>query len=304
MIDTENLESAVGEVSSVEPLNGSELAFRGENERWVPKLSRPLQWPMYDEERGYELLFGERGALANLKFVPLEFRRASDESRVVVQVEASDLTFRDVLNVLDMYPGDPGNIGAELAERIIGTKERVIGFAQHGGAFASHVETSRDIIATSFDGLSSEAGAGISIVFCTAVLKAARDFVKGKTVFIHSAAGGVGVAAVQLARANFGALHVFGTANSAKKQTFAKMWGLDSVLQSRDTSYTEMCLYKTGGQGTSYILYSLTGGDFVERSMCCLCEHGFWAKIGKRGIMTKEQFEQARPKGTYMIYDW
>ena len=76
--------------------------------------------------KDYVLEFRERGALSNLRFGTTN-RKEADTSEALmaeVTVHASALNFRDVLNVLGMYPGDPGLMGLEFAGRITGGKSR------------------------------------------------------------------------------------------------------------------------------------------------------------------------------------
>ena len=112
----------------------------------------------------------------------------------------------------------------------------------------------------------------------------------GKTVLVHAAAGGVGAAASQVALKRLGARHVLGTAGEARKKEYAQRWGAEVVLGSRDTRYSEEVLEATGGAGVDYVLNSLTGGDFVERTMACMSEEGHWSEIGKRGIQSHAEF--------------
>jgi hypothetical protein len=84
---------------------------------------------------------------------------------------------------------------------------------------------------------------------------------------------------------------------------YARRWGAELVVGSRSTRYSEEVLDATGGVGADYVLNSLTGGQFVERTMACMAEEGHWSEIGKRGIQTSAEFARVRPRGRYHVYD-
>lgn len=101
----------------------------------------------------YALAPTERGAIDNLRLTEVDVP-APDEGYVQVRVEAAGLNFRDVLNVLDLYPGDPGPIGGDFAgvvtqlgEGVTGVEvgQRVYGFMQ--GAFSSRFNVPAQLLA-------------------------------------------------------------------------------------------------------------------------------------------------------------
>ena len=144
------------------PVDEPELALR----QGKFLVSRLLQWsrsghltvPRADD---YALLPTERGAIDNLRLTEVEVP-APDEGYVQVRVEAAGLNFRDVLNVLGLYPGDPGLIGGdfagtvtELGDGVTGFEvgQRVFGFMQ--GAFASRVNVPAQFLAPIPNGVSA-----------------------------------------------------------------------------------------------------------------------------------------------------
>ena len=125
-------------------------------------------------------------------------------------METSALNFRDVLNVLGMYPGDAGPLGLEFYGRITRVGEniteyrpgdRVMGLAWE--SFASFVTTPAALICRIMDDLSPEQAATLPNAFLTAYhcLHHLGRLAQGQRVLIHAASGGVGLAAVQLAKA-------------------------------------------------------------------------------------------------------
>ena len=127
--------------------------------------------------------------------------------------------------------------------------------------------------------LSFEAAA-VPVVFMTA-LHGLKDLAKlqpGERVLVHAAAGGVGMAAVQLCR-HFGA-EVYGTASAGKWAVLEGM-GLDArhIASSRDTRFERTFLSATDGEGVDVVLNSLTG-EFVDASLRLLPRGGRFLEMG------------------------
>ena len=274
----------------------------------VGELRRVREWPTGRDE--YVLEFGERGAISKLRFGKREVSKLAEmgEGEVEVEVEASALNFRDVLNVLGMYPGEAGLMGLEFAGRVRASKvagmevgSEVMGLGSN--CFARSTRGQGELVVKKPEGVTMAEAASAPVVFCTAMAVMEEAELAGKTVLVHAAAGGVGAAASQVALRMMGAKRVFGTAGSESKRGYARRWGAEPVVGSRDTRYSEEILEATGGAGADYVLNSLTGGEFVERTMACTSEEVHWSEIGKRGIATMEEFAEAKPRGRYHVYD-
>ena len=229
-----------------------------------------------------------------------------DEGYVQVRVEAAGLNFRDVLNVLGLYPGDPGPIGGDFAGIVtqlgsgvtgLEVGQRVYGFMQ--GAFSSRFNVPVQLLAPVPDGLSAVAAATIPAAALTARL--AFDWAQlqpGDRVLIHAASGGVGLAAIQMAQQH-GAI-VFATASTYKRATLRKM-GVKYVYDSRTTDFADQILADTDGAGVDVVLNSLTNEGFVEATVRATAQNGRFAEIAKRDIWTPEQMAAARPDIAYEI---
>lgn len=287
-------------------LEEPELALR-QGKFLVPRLlpwSRSGHLPM---PRGadYALAPTERGAIDNLRLTETEVAppRAGE---VQVRVEAAGLNFRDVLNVLGLYPGDPGPIGGDLAGIVtqlgdgvteFAVGQRVMGFMP--GAFASRVNVPVQLLAPVPEGVGAVDAATIPAAALTARL--AFDWAElrpGDRVLVHAASGGVGLAAVQLAR-RCGAT-VFATASSYKRATLRKM-GVEYVYDSRSTDFADQILADTGGAGVDVVLNSLTNEGFVAATVRATAHGGRFAEIAKRDIWTHEQMAASRPDINYEI---
>ena len=155
----------------------------------------------------YVLAPTERGAIDNLRLTETDVP-PPDEGYVQVRVEAAGLNFRDVLNVLGLYPGDPGPIGGDFAGVVtqlgsgvtgLEVGQRVYGFMQ--GAFASRFNVPAQLLAPIPDGVSAVEAATIPAAALT--VRLAFDWAQlkpGDRVLIHAASGGVGLAAIQMAQ--------------------------------------------------------------------------------------------------------
>jgi acyl transferase domain-containing protein/NADPH:quinone reductase-like Zn-dependent oxidoreductase/acyl carrier protein len=253
----------------------------------------------------YVLAPTERGAIDNLRLVEKDVP-PPDESYVQVRVEAAGLNFRDVLNVLGLYPGDPGPIGGDFAgvvtqlgEGVTGLEvgQRVYGSMQ--GAFSSRFNVPAQFLAPIPDGVSAVEAATIPAAALTVRLSFDWAQLKpGDKVLIHAASGGVGLAAVQMAQQQ-GAT-VFATASTFKRSTLRKL-GVKYVYDSRTTDFADQILADTDGKGVDVVLNSLTSEGFIEATLRATAQNGRFAEIAKRDIWSPEQMAEARSDIAYEI---
>jgi acyl transferase domain-containing protein/D-arabinose 1-dehydrogenase-like Zn-dependent alcohol dehydrogenase/acyl carrier protein len=253
----------------------------------------------------YVLAPTERGAIDNLRLTETQ-APPPDAGQVQIRVEAAGLNFRDVLNVLGLYPGDAGLIGGdlsgivtELGAGVTGFEvgQRVFGFMP--GAFATRVNVPAQFLSPLPDGISAVAAATIPAGALTTRL--AFDWAKvgpGDRVLIHAASGGVGLAAIQMAQQR-GAT-VFATASTYKRATLRRL-GVEYVYDSRSTDFAEQILADTGGSGVDVVLNSLTNEGFIAATVRATAQGGRFAEIAKRDIWTPEQMAAARPDIDYEI---
>lgn len=252
----------------------------------------------------YALAPTERGAIDNLRLVAHDVP-APPEGYVQVRVEAAGLNFRDVLNVLGLYPGDPGPIGGDFAGVVtqvgagieLEVGQRVYGFMQ--GAFASRFNVPAQLLAPIPDGITAVEAATVPAAALT--VRLAFDWAQlrpGDRVLIHAASGGVGLAAIQMAQQH-GAT-VFATASTFKRSTLRAM-GVQYVYDSRTTDFADQILADTDGAGVDVVLNSLTGEGFIEATVRATAQHGRFVEIAKRDIWSAEQMSTARPDIAYEI---
>jgi NADPH:quinone reductase-like Zn-dependent oxidoreductase/short-subunit dehydrogenase/acyl carrier protein len=287
---------------------GPEVAWR-DGTRYVRRLSRvQLREPKAGEVDGVRLVASTNHLLEGLALQPLQRLTVGDDD-VEIDVEAAGLNFRDVLNALGMLPDTPMPLGGECAGRIrrvgknvrhLEVGDRVMAFAV--GSFASRVIVDARLVASSPLGLDMTRAAGIPIAFLTAMyaLNELASLKRGERVLIHAGTGGVGMAAIQLAR-RAGA-EVFATAGTPDKRRVLKELGVAHVMDSRTLDFAEDVHRHTKGEGVHVVLNSLTG-EFVSKSLLVLASGGRFIELGKRDIRSTDDVARLRPDVSYQSFD-
>ncbi|WP_340563418.1 type I polyketide synthase [Streptomyces sp. GSL17-111] len=229
-----------------------------------------------------------RGAVENVGLVGAPDAVASlGWGEVRVAVRAAGVNFRDVLNVLGMYPGEVAvggeaagvvvEVGPGVSRCVVG--DRVLGF--FGGAMGPLAVTDERLVAVVPRGWSFVEAAAVPIAFVTAyyALVDLAGLGAGERVLVHSVAGGVGMAAVQVAR-HVGA-EVFGTASPGKWGVTGL--GVDRLASSRDVSFEGVFRERSGGRGVDVVLNALAG-EFVDASARLLVPGGRFVEMGKADV--------------------
>ncbi len=228
---------------------------------------------------------------------------------VRLRVLAAGVNFRDVLSVLGMYPGGEVPLGVECVGIVtevgpgvtdLAEGDRVFGYAP--GSFATSVVVPAAFLVRAPENLDDVTAAGIPIAYLTALygLHRVAGLQAGERVLIHAAAGGVGLAAVYLAR-RAGA-KVFATAGSPEKRAMLRSLGVQHVMDSRSLDFVEEIRRITDGAGVDVVLNSLAG-EFIAAGLAALGHNGRFLELGKRDIMTPETAAAARPDVAYRAYD-
>ena len=213
--------------------------------------------------------------------------------QVRVRVSAASLNFLDVLAALGQRPDLPEGPTTALGSECAGTIDEVGPGVQGlnagmrvsalvGGAMATHVlvpiahvhplSTLDDVQAASF-----------AVAFGTALhaLDEVAHLQANETVLVHSASGGFGLAAVEVAR-HVGA-RVIATAGTEAKRTFLHERGIEHVFDSRSDEFVEQCLQVTEQRGADVVLNTLAG-RLLPASLRALAPYGRMVDITKRDI--------------------
>jgi 8-amino-7-oxononanoate synthase/malonyl CoA-acyl carrier protein transacylase len=275
------------------------------------RLARPGNLP-------FQLKMSDYGILDNLTLLPLS-RTAPKAGEIEIQVYASGLNFRDVLNALGMLKAyleqmglsDATDIpfGGECAGKVVAVGEGVEGFqvgdeviaANAIGSMASFATVPAVFAVPKPENLSFPEAATLATAFLTAQygLHELANIKAGDRVLIHSAAGGVGQAAVQLAQ-RAGA-EVFATASPPKWELLRSM-GIEHPMNSRTLDFADEVMRITDGQGVDIVLNSLNG-EFIPKSLSVLATEGRFVEIGKIGIWDPQQVQDTRPDAAYFPFD-
>ncbi len=230
--------------------------------------------------------------LDGLRLRPLA-RRNPDPGEIEIEVRAVGLNFMDVMSALGSLPGHPngvGPIGIECSGRVVaagpGVQSPSPGDEVVAVAFdclGTHVITDARLAVARPADLDPETAATLPIAFLTAsyALEELARLRPGERVLIHAAAGGVGLAAVQLAQ-RAGAT-VFATAGSPQKHEHLRALGVEHVLDSRSLSFARDVKALTGGIGVDVVLNSLAG-EAIAAGLSTLAPYGRFVEIGKRDI--------------------
>ncbi|MET0404439.1 MAG: SDR family NAD(P)-dependent oxidoreductase, partial [Cystobacter sp.] len=303
--------AAPGDVEAL----GRELAARAEDEqvalragtRMVARLVRRSATRELASEpllpvgsRGFQVETAPAASFGGV-VVRMAERRRPGRGEVEISVEASALNFIDVMKTMGLYvmkdagrrthtPLEGLPLGLDCAGRVVAVGEGVTGLAVGDAvvafapsAMASHVVTDARFVARRPDNLSAEEASSIPSVFMTAwyALQHLGRLGRGERVLIHSAAGGLGLAAVQVARL-LGA-EVLATAGTPEKRELLRSLGIQHVMDSRTLAFADEVMRVTGGEGVDVVLNSLSG-DAIARSMEVLAPDGRFLEVGNRDI--------------------
>ncbi|WP_345600227.1 acyltransferase domain-containing protein [Thermocatellispora tengchongensis] len=283
-----------------------ELAIR-DHTAYGRRLVRSAAPPLTPPATGpWRLDAPEKGTLAGLALVPYPEATAPlrpGEARIAVR--AAGLNFRDVLIALGMYPVE-APVGTEIAGIVTETGpgvthlsagDRVLGIAA-GGAGPLTVADARLLTRMPADWSFAEA-ATVPIAYSTAWyalvdLAAARP---GQRLLVHAAAGGVGTAAVAVAR-HLG-LDVYATASPAKWPALRAM-GLDDdhIASSRTAEFETAFLAATGGEGMDIVLNALAG-ELTDASLRLLPRGGTFLEMGKTDLRDPAELAREHPGVDY-----
>ncbi|MEI6260588.1 MAG: type I polyketide synthase [Deltaproteobacteria bacterium] len=293
------------------------IAYRGEI-RYGTRLIKAVQRePMRQEMAPRRMGIQEYGIIGNLTLGPME-RRKPGKGEVEIKVSATGLNFRDVLRALGMLKEyevqlqDASDVRfgfecsgkiAAVGQGVEGLKvgDEVIAGLTVEGSLGSYVTVDVSGVAKKPGWMSHEDAATIPLAFLTACygLERLAKIQKGELVLIHAAAGGVGLAAIQIAQ-RAGA-RIYATASPGKWE-YLKSLGVEAVMNSRTLTYAQEIKALTGGKGVDVILNSLTG-EYIPKNLEILAEGGRFLEIGKIGIWDGERVRHNRPDVQYHPFD-
>ncbi|OBH50953.1 polyketide synthase [Mycobacterium mantenii] len=263
------------------------------------------------DEGPWRLGMSSYGTIENLRIERIPDADAPlGPGQVRVALSAIAANFRDVMIALGLYPDPEAIMGIEASGVVVetasqdgrfATGDRVMGLFPDGtGTIA---KTDERLLVKVPDGWSHTAAATASVVFATANY-ALVDLARaepGQRVLVHAAAGGVGMAAVQLAR-HIG-LEVFATASRGKWDTLRDMgFDDDHIADSRSLEFEGKFRAVTGGRAMDIVLDSLSG-DFVDASLRLMAPGGVFLEMGKTDIRDPEVVARDHSGVRYRAFD-
>jgi acyl transferase domain-containing protein/Zn-dependent alcohol dehydrogenase/acyl carrier protein/short-subunit dehydrogenase len=273
----------------------SEMAVDAHGQRFVPRLRLLDSQTPAASTGNVRLGFEMPGQLRNLRW---ECRAAPQPAadQLAVAVRATGLNFRDVMYALGLLSDEAienGFSGPTLGFEFAGVVtamgaeaqggfqpgDRVVGFGP--SSFANSLVTNANAVARIPAGMSFEAAATIPSTFFTVyyALHHLARLEPGEKVLIHGAAGGVGIAAIQIAK--WCGAEIYATAGSDEKRDFLRLMGVQHIYDSRSLAYADQILADTAGRGVDVVLNSLAG-EAINRNFQVLKPFGRFLELGKR----------------------
>ena len=276
--------SIVAEVMADAP--ETEVAYRG-GARHGLRVVRAAESPepfalpakTNDPSASYRLELKRTGSFDNLFFRECS-RQGPGPGEVEVRVQATGLNYKDVLKVMGALSDDVvqdtwsgRTLGLECAGVIVrvgsGVSPERVGEGVQGwvvDGFRTYITARAEQFVPRFEGLSIDQAAAVPVVFLTAYygLREVARLRAGERNLIDAATGGVGLAAIQVARA-LGA-EVFATAGSPEKREYLHALGIEHVMDSRSLDFADQIRECTGERGVNVVLNSLTG-EALDKSL-------------------------------------
>ncbi|NNJ90928.1 MAG: zinc-binding dehydrogenase, partial [Gammaproteobacteria bacterium] len=286
----------------------SEIFIDTRGDRFAPRL-RLEKHPFYklekhpfykkalaDNSRSQtSLQFDIPGQLKNLVWKSTDSPDPGPD-QVEVEIKATGLNFRDVMYALGLLSDEAiengfagASLGLEFSGRIIATgrnvkrfniNDRVVGF--NSSCFSDRMVCTPDTLVKIPFGMSYSSAATIPTTFLTVYysLKHLARIQPGERVLIHGAAGGVGLAAIQIAQ--WLGAEIYATVGSKDKRDFLTLLGVKNIYNSRDLTFADKILHDTGdNKGVDAVLNSLAG-EAINLNLKVLRPFGRFLELGKR----------------------
>ena len=239
------------------------------------------------------------GTVDNLEIRDVPEPPRPQNKQVLVRVRFAGLNRADLIQVAGHYPPPPGyspnipglEFAGEVADIGAGVKnwqisDRVFGITA-GEAQAEYLLIHESLLARIPDNLNYAPAAAVPEAFITAhdAIFTLGELRKGAILLIHAIGSGVGLAALQMAKAK--GVTVIGTSRTADKLEKCRPFGLDHGLVTKDVSFAESVMEKTGGRGVDVVL-DLVGAAYFAQNLLCLATKGSLILVGLTSGRTSE----------------
>ena len=242
----------------------------------------------------YRIALTEAGSLDGLGFKSCG-RPAPGPGEVEIEVDYASIHFKDVMKAMGLISqrvrantyfgesmgmegtGRVSRVGAGVSRMAVGDRVYAAGpFLQ------SHVLLEEDRVMSLPEGIDLAAGASVLALVTVfhAFVKVAH-LSRGERVLIHSASGGVGLAAIEIAR--WCGAEIFATAGTEEKRAFLREHGIEHVADSRSVDFADAVMEWTDGRGVDVVL-NFTPGEIMRKSVGCLAPFGRFLELGKIAV--------------------
>nr|WHN38867.1 polyketide synthase 6 [Elsinoe perseae] len=251
----------------------------------------PQVHPWGDRAKRIQLSVESPGMLNSLRFEEVEQETELRPGIIEIQPAAIGLNFRDIMVAMGQLDsqtmgfecsGIVTQVGTGCGHIAVGDRVMVL----MNGHWSNKVYVPDSAVVKIPEGMDMTIAASIPLVYATAYysLYNVAKLEEGESVLIHAAAGGVGQAAIGLAKLRNA--RIFATVGSAEKKKFlAEHHGIPEhqIFSSRDTSFVDGVLRATNGRGADVVLNSLSG-TLLQETWRCIAELGRFVEIGKKDL--------------------
>ncbi|WP_252107394.1 MULTISPECIES: type I polyketide synthase [unclassified Halomonas] len=285
--------------SLMTPDSENELVLRENGARLATRLRtlaapHPKAHAESAPRQAMTLGFALPGQLRQLQWRPRTLPQPGPDE-VEVRVKATGLNFRDVMYTLGLLSDEAiengfagPTLGLEFSGEVVAVGERVthlvpgqavVGFGP--ASFSDKLIASQHAVAPLPEGVGFAAAATIPTTFFTVyyALKHLARLEPGEKVLIHGAAGGVGIAALQIAQ--WMGAQIYATVGSEEKRDFLRLMNVEHLYDSRSLTFAEEILNDTQGEGVDVVLNSLAG-EAINQNLRALRPFGRFLELGKR----------------------
>ncbi|KAM3476998.1 hypothetical protein MY8738_006692 [Beauveria namnaoensis] len=276
----------------------SEYAIRQNGIVYVPRFRWLSTQTELQLQSGHEypkqLVIGQHGSVDSLHWVSHQRTRELAPDQVQVDVRFAGLNFKDLLTTLGIVPGEKDVLGLECSGIIVakGSAVHALNVGDHVCTIGSGLIRTRQVLPAKAvmripETITLEQAATLPVVYATAmhaIVNLGR-LRKGQSILIHSAAGGVGQAAINISKAIGATIYV--TAGTEEKVEFLMAeHGIPGqhIFDSRNDSFFNHVMDRTGGRGVDLVLNSLAG-ELLQASWRCVAKSGQMLDIGKRDML-------------------
>ncbi|KAI2968758.1 hypothetical protein CBS147323_4154 [Aspergillus niger] len=234
------------------------------------------------------------GLTSTLQWVPSAITSDLNAGEVEVDLSYVGLNFKDTLVAMGLI-GNPNDMDLEatgVVRRVASDVTDLVPGDHLGalgnGLFCNRAVLPREALSKLPESLALEDGAAMLTVYCTAIysLMLVGNLQKGQSVLIHSAAGGVGIAAINICERLDATIYAT-VGNAEKAEYLTKTYGIpkSQIFHSRNTSFVQDVMHATNGRGVDVVLNSLSG-ELLHASWQCVAAYGKMIEIGRRDILS------------------